>query len=52
MSLCARCRTRDADSGKFATESWESRCRYCVLATAGAAERLREEYPEEVGAHA
>ncbi len=50
MTRCARCRERDADSGKFATAEWENRCAFCKLAVAGEADRLRERFPEEVRA--
>lgn len=46
MSRCARCLQRDADSGPFATEKWESRCQVCVVMVSGLSpEEIEDEYP-------
>lgn len=49
MAKCVRCRERSADSGKFATEDWENRCKWCKHIVAGkrGRETLKQEFPEE-----
>jgi hypothetical protein len=46
MTLCVRCRQREADAGPFATARWESRCQVCAVMVSGlSVEEIEDEYP-------